>query len=372
MPPVHTTRADLRQLYSNLNPEELDAERLAVLDRLDAGEQGADAEADALQAELAARALADERRQAVANGTVMRRTGLALPETRTELTSMLSEYARAGAAGSLGRDLDARQMRVLLLGTNVPTTTLPGIVGPPVLPVTDLVSVLPQQTVGSGSVEYLVDTTDYASNPAAVVAEGAAKPEATLTFDQETLALDVVAVWTAASRQWLEDVSGGDQYLQTRLQAMVRARLDTIAYTALSTATGTGTASGASLTEVVATSAAQLAAAGFTASVAVVNGTDPLTSALATGQDGHWLGQPTGLTLPPIVIDPNAAPCTVLTLDRVAAALLIRGAARVLVADQHADLFIKNVLIVLAETRAGLAVYQPSGVVVGTITPPAP
>ncbi len=85
---------------------------------------------------------------------------------------------------------------MLLIGTDGPKSFL-GIAGPPVAPTGGVLSLIGSTTATTGLFEYLQDTTDYATNPAAVVAEGAAKPEWAATFTQKQAVAQTVAVWTA-------------------------------------------------------------------------------------------------------------------------------------------------------------------------------
>jgi hypothetical protein len=46
--------------------------------------------------------------------------------------------------------------------------------------------------------------------------------------------------------------------------------------------------------------------------------------------------------------------------DGTAAQVWDRMAAQLLIADQHSDFFVRNMYVLLAEERLGLAVYRPA------------
>ena len=73
-------------------------------------------------------------------------------------------------------------------------------------------------TVSSG----VVDWVEVGGDPvAAVVAEGAAKPEATFTMTPKTAALDTIAHWVQITRQALEDAT----YIRSLIEGKLRRGL---------------------------------------------------------------------------------------------------------------------------------------------------
>ena len=87
--------------------------------------------------------------------------------------------------------------------------------------VTDLIPTI--QTTQNAFV-YMEETTF--TNAAVEVAEGAAKPEATLALTQKTSPVRKIAVWIPVTDEQLEDVTGMQDYIESRLAFMVRQRLD--------------------------------------------------------------------------------------------------------------------------------------------------
>jgi hypothetical protein len=67
---------------------------------------------------------------------------------------------------------------------------------------------------------------------------------------------------------------------------------------------------------------------------------------------------------------PGLTAGTAIVGDPSGVTLFQRGSAQVLVADQHADLFLRNALVVLAETRVKSAVTEPAGLVKVTVAAP--
>ncbi len=360
-----TTTRDRR--YSSWDDDELTAERDRLLDILD-GEAVSDDDleaADAMTGEVNARSATTNRRDELAGMAGVGRAG-----SPGALGQMLTAYRRAGMVGRMSKDLSVRS--VVTLPDNPPSTLRPGIVAQPILPTTllDLLSVEPTSV---GSIEYLVDNSDD-TNGALIVPEGMGKPEQQFDFETKDAKAETIAVWAAITRQALEDIPSMQTHLRTRLSAKVRARMESLAYAALTTATGVDESAGTTpnlITAAVAVNAA-LTVKGFAPQGVLVNPLDIAAQVVATTANGAWLGLPSGFTLPPLIGSAAIPRGTVLAFDRTAAMVLVRNDIRILVADQHADLFLKNVLVVLAETRAATVPLLPSGIAIGHIEPATP
>jgi len=92
---------------------------------------------------------------------------------------------------------------------------LAGIVAPEDRTMTIRNLIMPGRTSGS-SIEYVKETGF--TNAAAMVAEGAAKPESSLKFDLETAQVRTLAHWVLASKQILDDVPQLESYIDGRLR----------------------------------------------------------------------------------------------------------------------------------------------------------
>jgi HK97 family phage major capsid protein/HK97 family phage prohead protease len=87
-----------------------------------------------------------------------------------------------------------------------------------------VVDLLPTIQTSQNAYVYMEETTF--TNAAVEVAEGAAKPEATLALTQRTSPVRKIAAWLAATDEQLDDVVGMQAYVEQRLSFMVAQRLD--------------------------------------------------------------------------------------------------------------------------------------------------
>lgn len=94
-----------------------------------------------------------------------------------------------------------------------------GILPLPQRPLT-IADLMAPGTTTSNAVGYMKEMT--ATNAAATVAEGAAKPESTLVFDAVTDPVRKIATWIPVTEEMLEDVPALRAYLDTRLRLFVQ------------------------------------------------------------------------------------------------------------------------------------------------------
>lgn len=108
-------------------------------------------------------------------------------------------------------------------GTLVEPYRLPGIVGGPfrALRVSDII---PQGTITGNMLN--VTRELLFTNNAAEVAEGAQKPESTLTFELKPTPVATIAHWLKVSKQVLEDAPALASYIDNRLRYGVDVRYD--------------------------------------------------------------------------------------------------------------------------------------------------
>jgi HK97 family phage major capsid protein len=390
--------------YRAMSTEDLHEARENLLVRMeDDTDEGVVDEADACGAEIEARQRVAQRRARLAQGL---RDQHVVPghgvsgvqprgqrvgedaETRTTADVQLTEsagwaqFTRNGYQGMFSPEVSSR---ALLTTTTFPTAErIPGVVGPTVDRV-QMIDYVPVAQTSSTKIEYVAETAASQSGVKAgahPVAEGAAKPEATLTFQPDSVNVETIATWVQASRQAVDDDSSATQWLSARLTRAIRASLGEqcvtgdgtspnlrglLATPGIQTITG---AAGEDLATVARRAMTKLQLFGFVPNLLVVNPADAEAADLTTGvPDGAWRDD-TPLHLPERIVDPWLAVGKFVIGDFAAAniALRLRQQATLIMSDSHVDNFIKNIIVLLAEMRAALAVYSPAAFVVGTLT----
>lgn len=223
---------------------------------------------------------------------------------------------------------------------------------PPLLTIVDVVS------VSAGVVEWVTITGDP---QAAVVAEGAAKPEAVLTYTPTSAPLDTLAHWVQITRQALDDASYIRSVVEGKLRrgltlAIADAIQDAITAATLPTSTGT------SLLGAIRAGIGTVQSNGYMPNAVVLNPAD--WADLDMTVMGGTLGGPViGQTFWGLTVVPSRfqAAGTALVGDfKAGVAWFDRNVSSVFISDSHADLFIKNTLVILAETRGKAAVPEPN------------
>jgi HK97 family phage major capsid protein len=197
-----------------------------------------------------------------------------------------------------------------------------------------------------------------------VVPEGTLKPEATLTFTPHNAALDTIAHWKAITRQALEDKARIQSIVEGALRRGLLQKIEKDLAAAIGTGV-TATADGAgNFLNGIRNGIAVVEGKGYSPSVVLLNPSDYAALDIATisalGGAGERRGGFWGLRAIPVA---SLTAGTAIVGDPQAVTLFQRGTAQVLVADQHADLFLRNALVVLAETRVKSAVTEPAGLV---------
>lgn len=236
---------------------------------------------------------------------------------------------------------------------------------------TPLLSAIGQITVGGNTVEW-VEWVPPSSAAAPVVPEASAKPEMALTAVPHADTLDTYAHWKGITRQALEDVPQIRSIVEGRLRQGLMKALDGAAVAALNGGTYAGVTDPDLLTGIrLGLATAQEAGYG-NANVAVVNPTDLAGIDLAvmgSGSGGPSLNTGAwGLTFIPVS---GVAEGTAYVGDLDAAVQLFqRGSASIFMTDSHADYFIKNIVLILAELRALVVVSEPGAIVEVTVGTP--
>ena len=304
----------------------------------------------------------DTVKRLLADGSSFR--GKASFEAKAILTSLSTD-----AAGSVG---DA-----------IANTRLPGIL--PLaqrrMTVRDLLS---QGRMDGNTLEYVKETGF--TNSAGMVAEGAAKPASDIKLDLVTTSAKVIAHYMKASRQVMDDVSQLMSIINNRLlyglaykeesqllngdgtgQNLNGIITQATAYVAPFDPAGTETG-----IDLIRLAALQAYLAEYPASGIVMHPSDWARIELLKDTQGRYIiGNPQGTIAPTLWGLPIVA-TQAITVDKflvgafqMGAQVFDRWAARVEVATENEDDFIKNLVTVLAEERLALAVYRPEAFIYG-------
>lgn len=157
------------------------------------------------------------------------RAGKAAPETLAQIVMKSEGYKQFAAGNSQKFRIQANTITgqegspPANSDTIVPADRLNMIV-PGAFRRLNVLDVLPQGTTTSNSVEYTKELA-FTSN-AAETAEGATKPEASLTFTLVNSPVVTIATWLKASKQVLEDSSMLETYIDRRLRHAINQRYE--------------------------------------------------------------------------------------------------------------------------------------------------
>lgn len=268
-------------------------------------------------------------------------------------------------------------------GDLVTTTRLPGIIAPPDRRMTVRDLITPGRMDGS-TLEYVKETGF--TNNAAPTAETVKKPESTMKFDLVSTTAKVIAHYVKASRQILSDASQLASYIDGRLryglafkeegqllngdgtgQNLLGIIPQASAFAAPFDPAGTET----NIDNIrLAMLQAQLAE--YPPSGIVMHPTDWARIELLKDTTGRYIiGNPVGVIGPTLWGLPVVA-TQAITVDtflvgafKLGAQVFDRWQARVEVATENEDDFVKNLVTILAEERLALAVYRPEAFIYG-------
>ncbi|AUR35785.1 major capsid protein [Phaeobacter piscinae] len=269
------------------------------------------------------------------------------------------------------------------VGAAVPDTRLPGVIAPPNRRMTIRDLITPGQMDGS-TLEYVRETGF--NNNAAAVAEGATKPQSDIKMDLVNTSAKVLAHTAKASRQILDDAAWMRSYIDGRLRYGLAFKEE---YQLLS---GDGT--GQNLLGIVPQATAYAAPSGASASTQyldtmrlamlqavlaeypatghVMNPIDWTNVELLKDADGRYIiGNPQGTAAPTLWGLPVVA-TQAMQVDKFLTGAFMLGAqvfdrwqARVEIATENEDDFVKNLVTMLCEERLALAVYRPEAFIYG-------
>lgn len=243
-----------------------------------------------------------------------------------------------------------------------------GPAGPSI--VTPLLQVVGREPVTSGAVDYTVwGPAPEAGGP---IAEGAAKPAADLVPTPASGTLGTYAHWKPISRQALEDSPRVQSIVEGKLRQGLALKLQSEALAVITNpAVPWQTATGPGASSAIRQAIAVLQGDGYAPNAVLLNADDyadaDIAAAAASNTGPTSYGNFWGLVPVPV---PGLPAGTAYVGDfKEAVTWFDRNTTSVYLTDSHADYFIKNLLVILAEQRALFAVTDPGAGVKTTIEP---
>jgi HK97 family phage major capsid protein len=265
---------------------------------------------------------------------------------------------------------------------------LPGVVGPALrqLHMRDLISV---GRTNSNAIQYVKETGF--TNSAATVSEtsGATKPQSEIQFDLMTANVTTIAHWVLATRQILSDVPMLQSYIDGRLRYGLAYVEDnqilngggtgtdlngiyTQATAFTQAAIGVPVMTGVTKIDILRLAILQAFLAEFPPDGIVLNPVDWALIELEKDTTGrHIIGNPKQEGVPSLwgkpVVETQAMTADKFLVGafKMGAELFDREDASVMVSTEDSDNFRKNLVTILAEERAALAVYRTEAFVKG-------
>ncbi len=260
---------------------------------------------------------------------------------------------------------------------SIPAQRDPGLYNNP-QPTLTLIDLLQSIPVSAGSFEYM--QLQYVNSAAVQVSEGDLKAEAAPTFVPKTANISTVAHWVRASNQVLADSPALENQLSNLLTYGVSAKVEKEVLNGTG-ATGymegilpqatvfvPSTTAGNTAVDRIGEAVTSLGASGWVASAIVMNHTDWFSmTSLKDAAGNYVIGSPRdpgplNLWGVPVVLSAGMPQGTALVLDTAQVALLDREQATVQVSQHDRDNFVTNMLTILAEARAGVAVFAAGAV----------
>lgn len=241
-----------------------------------------------------------------------------------------------------------------------------------------LLNSLPVLPVTTGTFEFM-QLSGYTNSAAVQVKEGDLKAEANITTAIATANIATIAHWVRASLQVLQDAPALEQRLNDLLIYGVLAKLESEVINGVG---GTGKIlglktqatvftppTGLAVADRIGAAATGLASAGWNANLIVLNPADwfAVTSERADGDGQYVMGSPRDPAPPslwnvPVALTPSLAAGTALVLDVNQTALLDRMQAVAVASREDGANLTSNLVTLLAELRAGLAVFAAGAV----------
>lgn len=241
--------------------------------------------------------------------------------------------------------------------------------GPTYVTTTPLLDVLGREVVTSGAVEYI--TWGNSDPMAAEVAEGEVKPEADIVPTENTVNLKTYAHWKGITRQALEDWPRIQSIVEGKLRGGLADALEAAAMGVLTGATW-DPITGTDLLSGIRVAIGEIQSEGLNPNAVLLNPADYAAldiEAAANANTGPTsYGTFWGLRPVPAGTVPQG---TVYVGDFAEGLTWFdRNTAAVYMTDSHADYFVRNLLVILAEQRAAFALTDPNAIRQVTTTAP--
>ena len=274
----------------------------------------------------------------------------------------------------------------VLEGTLPEPDRIAGIIPTATRPIT-VVDLPATGTTTSNVVGYMRELTFV--NAANSVAEGAAKPESTITFDLVNDPVRKIAHWLPVSEEALDDLPQLRSYLDSRLALGVRIETedqllngtttapDIIGYlnrVGLAAPVVKGVAPDTNADAILRQAQAIEIATGMKPDGVILNPVNWNTIVSAKLADGSYVaGSPFDAMTQPtlwgmrVAVTPTIVANTALVgAFKSASQIYWREFMRIDLSNSHQDFFVKNLVAIRAEVRLALAVYKPAAF--GTVT----
>lgn len=252
-----------------------------------------------------------------------------------------------------------------------------GLVGPVQRPLR-LLDVLPSRPTNRDSVEFIQITAT--GDAAEQINEGDEKTELEMAGTAQIANIVTIAAWTSASRQVLADQAALAQQVDRVIRHKVLSRLEHQIINGpggegringlLNQATAMVPAIGETPADRIGESLVTLANNGYQPGLVIMNPLDWFRLQITrknTTDEEYVFGSPTAPATPslwntPIVRTPSMPAGQALTLDTGFVTVLDREQMTVMASNTHADFFIRNLVAILGEMRAGLEVLNTDAV----------
>jgi HK97 family phage major capsid protein len=238
--------------------------------------------------------------------------------------------------------------------------------------------VLPRLPVTSNSFEFNI-LDSYVNAAAYQTSEGATKSEGSMPTDLVTAPICTVAHWIKASEQVLADVPALSSQIDSLMRYGVLAKASAEIINGATSGKIQGLVTQATaypylgttpLADAIGSAITYLDTIGWEASLVIIHPSDwfDIQSERSTTEKeyvaGGWsVPNPRTIWGVQVITDPSVSPGNPLILDASQVAILDRLDARVEFGRSGTDM-VENKITVLAELRAGLAVFSPSAVLV--------